>query len=84
MAITKENIVEVLQPVIEKWKLRRFDLGDCNIIFSREELSRLISVVENRVHNVVIVIRDNPGIFCQQFAEEHILPLLVANNGVVK
>lgn len=80
MTVTKESIVKVLRPIIEKWKLRRFDLGDHNITFSREELSRLISVVEHRTNNIVIVVRDNPGIFSQQFAEDHILPLLVANN----
>ena len=79
MTVTKESIAKVLQPVIEKWRLRQFK-GDHNITFSREELSRLISVVEHHTNNIFIVIRDNPGIFSQQFAEEYIKPLLVANN----
>ncbi len=80
MTITKESIVKVLQPVIEKWKLKRFDYGNRNITFSREELSRLISIVQHDLNNIVIIIRDNPGIFSQQFAEDYILPLLVINN----
>ncbi len=80
MTVTKEHIIEVLQPVIKKWRLRRYDLGHRNVTFSSDEYSRLISVVEHDTNDVVIIIRDNPDIYPEQFAKENILPLLVKNN----
>ncbi len=81
MIITKEYIVDILKPVIEKFDLREHKLGNYNVTFSSVDFPRLISVVEYGKNDVSIVVRDNPGIFSMAFAEENVLPLL-RDNGI--